>query len=167
MKLTRNQFAQLAFVVVAVAAALLMISREIAAREREHTSWLEKIEKAKQTTSQDVLRSFVGWSEDVVRKDGAVEHWSGIDSEPLLIETMPSCERHYGSYDIPCWIVLARTKNSQRYYSLAIRVDMNHGWRLRADVKHEDLDLQNVVERAMKLGRNDVVTRLSVPKVDA
>lgn len=128
--------------------------------------WNAGVAKAIKYQEVAVPRIFRAWSANVVRKDGAIERWAGANSEIVFIDYQPSCiSNKYIERKLPCWTVYARTQGTARYFTVDAEVDEN--WRIKFAQQHKEIPLQSVVERALQLGRDDVVKRLSVAKTDA
>lgn len=110
---------------------------------------------------------FKAWKDNVILKDVIVGRWSGANSEVLFIESERICVFHEERYWVPCWTVWARTKDSQRYYTVVIRVDVDDRWRLKSEDRHSDVDVLHVIEKALSSGRDEVVRKMYVPHASA
>lgn len=157
--------AWLGFVVLAVIVICGLLNRSKSA-ELDHR-WQTSIEQVSGTRESKLMTLFAAWQERVAQRDGRIELWSGAESEVLFIESEPKCDFHHDRYWVPCWTVWARTKQSQRFYKLVIRIDVHNDWRLSPDLQHDEVDVQSVTRKALQLGKEAVLKRAGVIEVNA
>ena len=155
-----------------ITAALILVAAAALALDSLHQrevdqQWHARIIEANAKKADDLNRYFQGWREHVVLPDGTVEQWTGAKSEVLFIETEARCSFRHDRYWLPCWTIWARTKDSRRYYNLVVRIDVGGNWRFQADERHNDVDLQHVIDKALSSGRTEVVKKVGVPHIDA
>jgi hypothetical protein len=158
---------------IALFALLLLIgavgacSMDAIQRRESDREWNARIQAANARKLEELESQFKSWKERVVLKDGTVEQWSGATSEVLLVESERLCAFHEDRYWVPCWTVWARTTDSRRYFTVVLRVDVTGDWRLKADDLHTEVDVQRLIDRALKLGKDDVLKRVGTVQVDA
>lgn len=132
-----------------------------------HRHWQTSIEQVSRTRESELMTLFAAWQEHVAQKDGRIEVWSGAQSEILFVETESKCSFLHDRYWVPCWKVWARTQQSQRFYTVMIRVDVDDDWRLAPDQSHDEVDVQSVTRKALQLGKGTVLKRVGMAEVDA
>lgn len=157
--------AWLGFVLVAVIVICTCLER-LKSRESDRR-WQSRIERVSGTPESDLQKLFAAWQERVAHKNGHIELWSGTQSDVLFIEAHPKCSFQRDRYWVPCWTVWARTRQSQRFYTLVIRVDVDDDWRLAPDLRHDEVDGQSVTSKALELGKSTALKKTGVVEVDA
>lgn len=136
-------------------------------RKRVERQWQARVDAANANQSDDLQRHFRRWAETVVLRDGTVEQWSGGSSEVLFIERSSQCTLHEDRYWMPCWTIWARTRETHRYFTVLVRIDVDDGARLVSKERHSDVDVHHVIERALSLGKEDAVKKVGVARTKA
>ena len=136
-------------------------------RNEVERQWQVRLDAAHANQSDDLQRHFRKWAETLVLTDGTIEHWSGASSEVLFVERSSRCTLHEDRYWMPCWTIWARTGETHRYFTVSVRIDVNDAARLVSEERHSEVDMHHVIERALSLGKEDVVRKIGVARKKA